>query len=274
MQSLSSGFPAEERKSLFLVQSVPDGQDGRLGAVGHVELGEDGADVVAHSALGEVQPGGDVVALSLLSTSPRSLVLEVRPQAGGASRPLGLVNLKAGVPRTLELTGLLPDTAYIYTVSGSGLPPQETAFHTRRAPGVDFTFTIDADPHYSDPRFDGKLYAAALDAARACGPDFHVDLGDTFMTEKAMPRSSREAEGAFAAMHPYLGRVGRQAGLFLVNGNHEGELGWLLNGGQKDLPVWCTRLRQQYYPGPRPGSGIYSGSCAADPLLGEPRDGY
>jgi hypothetical protein len=29
--------------------------------------------------------------------------------------------------------------------------------------------------------------------------------------------------------------------LFLVNGNHEGELGWLLKGKDKDLPVWSAQ---------------------------------
>ena len=36
-----------------------DGDDSRLGAVGGIQLGQDGADMVAHGAFGEIQPGGN-----------------------------------------------------------------------------------------------------------------------------------------------------------------------------------------------------------------------
>lgn len=61
--------------------------------------------------------------------------------------------------------------------------------------------------------------------------------------------------------------------LFLVNGNHEGELGWLLAGKDKDLPIWSAHLRQLYYASPTPG-GFYTGSGTPDAALGAIRDGY
>jgi hypothetical protein len=90
-------------------------------------------------------------------------------------------------------------------------------------------------------------------------PDFHINLGDTFMTEKVKAKTYAEAESTFLDMRPYFGLIGDSVPLFLVNGNHEGELGWLLKGKDKDLPIWSTQLRQLYYPGPAPDD-FYSGS--------------
>jgi hypothetical protein len=59
-------------------------------------------------------------------------------------------------------------------------------------------------------------------------------------------------------MRPYFGILAADAPLFLVNGNHEGELGWLRRGGSTDLPAWSAQLRRHYYPGPIPGD-FYSG---------------
>jgi hypothetical protein len=58
-----------------------------------------------------------------------------------------------------------------------------------------------------------------------------------------------------------------------VNGNHEGELGWLIQGKNRLLPLWCVQARQMYYPNPTANS-FYSGATVIDPLLDGPRDGY
>jgi hypothetical protein len=74
-------------------------------------------------------------------------------------------------------------------------------------------------------------------------------------------------------MRPYFGILGADAPLFLVNGNHECELGWLLEAKDKDLPIWSTQLRQSFYPNPIP-NGFYTGSSTPDSYLGGVRDGY
>ena len=89
----------------------------------------------------------------------------------------------------------------------------------------------------------------------AGGPDFHVDLGDTFMCEKysapftgvnapAHDRATVDARYAFERAQ--FGLVGRSAPLFLVNGNHEGEAGWAANGTGESLAVWTTQARQRF----------------------------
>lgn len=93
------------------------------------------------------------------------------------------------------------------------------------------------------------------------------------MTEKIKAQTYAEAESTFTDMRPYFGLIAADAPLFLVNGNHEGELGWLLRGKDKDLAIWSTQLRQRYHPCPKPG-GFYSGSSGPDSILGSVRDGY
>jgi hypothetical protein len=184
------------------------------------------------------------------------------------------ISLQAGVPQTIELSDLSPDTTYYYQIIVNGDASAEHTFHTQRLPGSSHTFTIDADPHNRDPRFNGELYASTLASVLHDHPDFHINLGDTFMTEKVRPQTYAEAESTFTDMRPYFGIIGMDTPLYLVNGNHEGELGWLLSRDtDKNLPFWSTQLRQQYYPNPKPDD-FYSGASILDSSLGARRDGY
>jgi hypothetical protein len=178
-----------------------------------------------------------------------------------------------GIPLVTLIDKLQPDTRYFYRAVTGDVPGAEHSFHTQRAPGSSFCFTVDADPHNRDPNFNGELYIKTLNNARSDQPDFHINLGDTFMTEKIAPQTLAEAESTFTDLRPTFGIIAADAPLFLVNGNHEGELGWLLHGKDKNLPLWSTQLRQKYYPNPKPG-GFYTGSSIADPTLGSPRDSY
>ncbi|MEW5870281.1 MAG: metallophosphoesterase [Chloroflexota bacterium] len=219
------------------------------------------------------RPTAGSIAVSLLAATDQQIVISYGPAPGSDTAQTEPVFLQARVPQTVELTGLEADTAYSYTIIAHGADSGGHSFHTQRAPGSSFTFTIDADPHNRDPRFNEELYATTLANILADHPDFHVNLGDTFMTEKVKASSYAEAESTFLDMRPYFGIIGAEVPLFLVNGNHEGELGWLLKGRDKDLPLWSAQLRQLYYPNPLPG-GFYSGAAAPDPQLGAARDAY
>jgi hypothetical protein len=220
------------------------------------------------------RPETTSIAAGLLSTEDAQVMLAFGTQSGLYDRQSGPVSLRAGLPQTIALSGLSSDTTYYYRITAGGKPGDEHHFHTQRPPGSSFTFTMDADPHNRDPRFDGSLYRAVLANALNDNPDFHINLGDTFMTEKAHPSNYAGVAATFAEMHPYLGILAADAPLFLANGNHEGELGWLYGkDDQSDLPAWAAELRQAYYPGPQP-DGFYSGAALADPALNAPRDGY
>jgi hypothetical protein len=219
------------------------------------------------------RPTADAITVSLLAAVAQQVTLAYGTASGSYIQKTGPLALQANVPLNVTLSGLNPDTRYYYQVLGAGLSSGEHTFHTQRPPGSTFTFTIDADPHNRDPRFNGALYATTLTNALANAPDFHINLGDTFMTEKLKAQTYAAAESTFTDLRPYFGLLNADAPLFLVNGNHEGELGWLLTGKDRGLPIWSAQLRQSYYPGPTP-DGFYTGSTVVDPALGCVRDGY
>lgn len=192
------------------------------------------------------------------------------------------VALAAGSSLEIAIEGLVPDTRYYYRLqfdatggAGSG-PTAEYTFHTARPPGSTFTFTIQADSHL-DENSDLNLYRRALANVLADAPDFHVDLGDTFMCEKhADPLSASSPPAAnpasVDARYRYeqanFATVAHSAPVFLVNGNHEGEAGWMTNGTAQNIAVWTTLARQQYFVNPVP-DGFYSGDTAAEPFVGQ-----
>jgi hypothetical protein len=224
------------------------------------------------------RPTDRSIAVSLYARQDAAVTITYSPASGNLPAQTLNAQLQAFIPQTLELTALNADTEYVYEVSIDGKSISRHTFHTQRNPGSTFTFTIDADPHNRDPNFNGELYAAALINALTDQPDFHINLGDTFMTEKLKPHTYAEAECTFTDMRPYFGLLSADVPLFLVNGNHEGELGWLLRGKDPEMPTWSTQIRHLYYPNPIPNS-FYSGASIPDPaLMKDPvtqvRDGY
>jgi hypothetical protein len=156
----------------------------------------------------------------------------------------------------LAVTGLAPNTAYLYrlryrTGAEDFAAAPESSFHTHRPPGSPFTFTIHADSHL-DERCDPALYAAALGNARADTPDFHVDLGDTFMGDKVRPLGLPLLP-MYLAQRYYLGVLAPSAPLFFVTGNHDGEIG--------NQDPEAVVLRRKHLPNPRPDD-FYTGNAS------------
>jgi hypothetical protein len=60
--------------------------------------------------------------------------------------------------------------------------------------------------------------------------------------------------------------------LYIVIGNHEGELGWLNKQSVDDVFNLTNAIRKKYYPNPQPGS-FYSGNDLSDVFLGH-RENY
>ena len=218
------------------------------------------------------RPTANSITASLYSRSDMQIVVKYGTASGNYTSQTPPLSLKATVPQDVELTNLTPDTFYYYQIVSNSSTSSEYTFHTQRAPGDTFTFTIDADPHYNDPNFNGELYTTTMINALNDHPDFHIDLGDTFMTEKLKLQSLADGVGTYVNMRSYFGILAADTPLFLVNGNHDSELGWLLSAHSK-LPIWAMQLRQLYYPNPIPNR-FYSGGSIADPVIGTIRDAY
>jgi hypothetical protein len=151
---------------------------------------------------------------------------------------------------------LQPGTEYAYRVRAGGTAGDEHRFRTRPAAGTPFTFTIQADSHL-DANMDPRVYERTLANALADRPDFHVDLGDTFMTDKRGRDFERTAP-QYDAQRWYFSRLCADAPLFMVLGNHDGEKG---TAGTKpdDMGPWSFRMRTERFPPPIVGQGGFTG---------------
>ncbi len=221
-------------------------------------------DIPAHSMdviLG--QPTDSSIVVSVLAYTSQTISISYGTASGNYTSQTNPVSLQANVPQTIELTDLQPNTLYYYSLNGV-----ENIFHTARAPGSTFTFTIQADSHL-DSNSNLRVYLQTLANERADHPDFVLDLGDTFMTEKYKPYTS--AEQQYLAQRYYLGQVAQTASLFLVIGNHDGE-GTPRNAGY-EMSDWAASMRTMYFPNPVPGS-FYTGNITPDDTVGDLQDYY
>lgn len=83
-------------------------------------------------------------------------------------------------------------------------------------------FTVQADSHL-DENTNSAVYENTLANALQDAPDFHLELGDTFMVDKYVrPELSF---GQYLAQRYYFGKLCHSAPLFFVPGNHDGEGG-------------------------------------------------
>ena len=223
------------------------------------------------------RPTSRAVTLSVLSRDAvRASVTYGRAGAALASRTAAF-ELSARQPREIVLDGLDSDTAYEYRVinaeTGELLLPEagNGGFHTARAPGSTFTFTVQADSHL-DHNSSSELYRLTLANELADKTDFHIDLGDTFMTGKHPSRES--ALRQYDAQRYYFGLIGYAAPVFLVLGNHDGEeVRSPANMGADGLAVWAAQQRRRLFPNPVP-DGFYTGNENVQPHVGLLQDYY
>ena len=221
------------------------------------------------------RPTATSVTVSVLSYSDAKAYIAYGTAKDTLTQRTETLTLRAGKPQEIVLTKLKPNAKYHYelrtpdgkSMAGSG---GIASFHTQRVPGSTFVFTVQADSHL-DKNSSPTLYRRTLANVLADQPDFHIDLGDTFMVDKHASRDS--AAKQYLAQRYYLGLVGRSAPVFLVLGNHDGEDSKLLRGGADSLAVWSNTMRKRYFRNPLP-DGYYSGNATKDPLAGMLQDYY
>ncbi|MGE5499731.1 MAG: metallophosphoesterase, partial [Syntrophothermus sp.] len=183
-----------------------------------------------------------------------------------------VISSSAGIPLNIVIAGLSPNTEYYYRVryrqkgTADYLTGNEYSFRTAKLKGNAFTFAVEADPHL-DSNTDPEVYKLTLKNILASDPDFLLDLGDTFMSEKLSVPSQDSITIRHLLLRSYFDIVGHSIPLFLVLGNHEGELGWLLDGTSSNIAVMASNTRTKYYPNPVPDN-FYSGNSKAEQFVG------
>ena len=199
------------------------------------------------------RPTDTAISLSLLSASSRTVTLTLLD--GGRTESLVLT---AGEPRVLELTGLTADRTYRYRITAtSPALTYDGQFRTARANGSTYRFVMQADSHL-DENSDPAIYTNTLRNMLADSADFLVDLGDTFMSDKYS--DYRDASAHYVAQRYYFGVSGTQLPLYLVQGNHDAESGWLSANA-----AWAASQRLRWFPAVSPNTFYSSGATAAIP---------
>jgi predicted phosphodiesterase len=182
------------------------------------------------------------------------------------------VTSQESVPFNFSLKSLQPNTLYFYRIqyklqdSTKFKAKVSHHFHTARLRGSPYTFAIEADPHM-DTNSVAAVYSQTLKNMQLSNPDFLLDLGDTFMSEKLPTQNPTEILKRHLYLRSFFDISCHSLPLFLVQGNHDGELGWLVDTTANNVPVWNTTLRKKYYPNPEPDS-FYTGNSIPEKYVG------
>lgn len=225
----------------------------------------------------------------LFNADQESFYIEYGDSPGSLLRQTPLrTGLRGRVAFEELVAGLEPNRRYYYRLRFRGAgqtaygATAEYTFHTQRAQGATFTFTLIADSHlFTTQHCDPARYALALRNALADNPDFHIDLGDTFRTD-TLTRDPADSTYQLVldrqiAHRPYFGLLTHSAPLFLVMGNHDSEYLFYTrpeSNENPNLPIWSTNARLALFPNPRPDN-FYTGDQTAQPGIdGGQRESY
>jgi hypothetical protein len=222
------------------------------------------------------RPTDTSVTASVLAYKPTDAHITFGTESGKLTEKIDTRSLKPGEPAEFVLKGLQPDTRYFYrlhTRTGDAkefAADAERSFHTQRKPGGPFVFTVQSDSHL-DQASRPAVYERTLANALADRPDFHIDVGDTFMTDKYERHT--DAHPQYVAQRYFFGRIAHSAPLFLVLGNHDGERLDRYDGTADCMPVWSCLARKKYFPNPYP-DGFYTGNRAEVKHVGRAENYY
>ncbi|MBN1994964.1 MAG: hypothetical protein JW953_19875, partial [Anaerolineae bacterium] len=207
------------------------------------------------------KPTDTSITINIVPASTIEYYYEYGTSSGVYTGQTTPVTATGGEPHEVTITGLSPNTRYYYRMvydadgsvtDGDSEVRAEHTFHTQRAEGESFVFTVTSDSHGT---FGTNTATNILNGS----PDFHVDLGDTFMVDEVA-----ESQSAYNNRYQqwrgtsYFGGIGQSVPIYLTTGNHEEEEGWNLD----DTPsraLLNIEARKLYFPMPNDG-GFYSAS--------------
>ena len=219
------------------------------------------------------RPTSNSVTINACANKSLNVYYEFGLDSNNYTNQTSVITTQDSIPFNVKITGLNSNTRYYYRmryrISGTTTYLTRTShtFMTKRTSGSTFTFAIEADPHM-DTNSLPAVYSLTLQNIKLRNPDFLIDLGDTFMSEKLLVQNPVTIRDRHLLLRSYFDMVCHSVPLFLVLGNHEGELGWRLDSTANNLPVWATNTRKLYYPNPEPDTAFYSGNTKIEPYVG------
>jgi hypothetical protein len=233
------------------------------------------AEFIARELLG--RPTATSITISACADSAMDVYYQYGTDSTNYTSATDVVACQDSIPFFIMIQNLSANTQYYYRMryrlqgGGSFLAGAHHSFRTARTDNQPFTFAVEADPHM-DTNSSASVYALTLQNILSSNPDFLIDLGDNFFSEKFQPYSLEVILGRHLYLRSFYDIACHSVPLFLVLGNHEGEQGWRLNGTAECLPVWTTNIRKSYFPNPEPDA-FYSGDTTHYQYVGR-REAY
>ena len=208
-------------------------------------------------------PTDSSITINIVPDSDIVYFYEYGTSSGAYSHQTSQFSAEGGEPHEITISGLSANTEYFYRMqynyNNTGWVERvEHSFMTQRNRGESFTFTIISDSH----AMYNASYQNAVTEIIADDPDFHFDLGDTFMTDGTTSQSVVNSTYLAQRELAYIGGIGQTSPIFLASGNHENEEGWNLDD-TFSIALASIQARKAYYPTPIE-SDFYTGN--QDPL--------
>lgn len=219
------------------------------------------------------RPTANSITIHACSNKSLNVYYEYGTDSNNYTNQTNIITALDSIPFAVKITGLLPNTRYFYRMkyklsgTASFLSRNSRTFMTKRPSGSSFTFSIEADPHLDTNSLPAVL-ALTMQNIALRKPDFVIDMGDSFMSEKLTVQNPVTIRDRHLLLRTYYDLICHSIPLFLVLGNHEGELGWRLDSTGSNLPIWATNARKLYYPNPEPDTVFYSGNSKSEPYVG------
>ncbi len=227
------------------------------------------------------RPTDKSITIQAVFAEAASVCIQYGTTSGNLTEQTPWQTFAPAAPAEMVLENLIPDQQYFYRIchrkpdEANISTRPERSFHTQRPAGSAFTFVVQADPHL-DAMSDTALYRRCLENQLADQPDFMIDLGDIFMSDKMKNAQNQITHDTVTYRVRYMRRfyesVCHSLPLFISMGNHEGEAGWVFNGTPENVAVYGTLDRKKYFLNPAP-DGFYTGDETEHPIIGK-RENY
>lgn len=228
------------------------------------------------------RPTDTSITASILFDQSVNYYIEYGTSSGIYPTSIPVILANPNVPDEVDLHNLIADTKYYYRLkyklSGAGAytTSPEYSFHTQRAKGSSFTFTIEADEHLYDKKGVQSMYEVCLDNQVNDHPDFMISLGDIFGDDHHPDTiTSATINLLHKNYRPFLGKLCHSVPFYVCLGNHEGENDYYMaQTPPNNLAINATLWRKYYYPNPYP-NGFYTGNSDLEGYgVGNPENYY
>jgi hypothetical protein len=140
------------------------------------------------------KPEDDSITINIVPASTIEYHYQYGLTAGANTWSTANVTATGGQPSEVTITGLTANTQYFYRMQyhapgdamNDWVNRTEHYFWTQRAPGSSFIFTVTSDSHQNFNTNEQNAMTNILNEH----PDFHIDLGDTFLLDGSPDQSS------------------------------------------------------------------------------------